>query len=219
MQDTLTQISIVLDRSGSMEIVRDATISGFNEFIDGQRAVPGEAQISLVQFDTEDAYEVLYEAKRIRDVPKMTVETYVPRGGTPLHDAIGRTIDGLGAKLAKTSEAERPGKVVIVIMTDGLENSSREYSSARIAEMIKHQREVYKWEFVFLGANQDAILTGEKLNILGRSSLTYAATAAGAGNALRAASRSLGRYRTNVADGASFTQEDREKANGPSEAR
>jgi Mg-chelatase subunit ChlD len=212
MKDTLTQISIVLDRSGSMSTVRDATISGFNEFIDGQKALPGEAQISLVQFDTEDAYEVLYEAKPIRDVPKMTVETYVPRGGTPLHDAIGRTMDGLGAKLAKTSEAERPGKVVIVIMTDGLENSSKEYSPARIAEMIKHQREAYKWEFVFLGANQDAILTGERLNISARSSMTYAATAAGARNALRASSRSLGNYRSGATKDMSFTEEDREKA-------
>jgi len=213
MKDSLTQISIVLDRSGSMSTVRDATISGFNEFIEGQKTFPGEAQISLVQFDTEDPYEVLYEAKPIGDVPKMTVETYVPRGGTPLHDAIGRSIDGLGARLAKTSEAQRPGKVVIVIMTDGLENSSKEYSSARIAEMIKHQREAYKWEFVFLGANQDAILTGEKLNILRRSSMTYAATAAGVNDALRATSRSLGSYRTGATKDMSFTQEDREKQN------
>jgi hypothetical protein len=121
-------------------------------------------------------------------------------------------MDGLGAKLAKTSEAERPGKVVIVIMTDGLENSSKEYSPARIAEMIKHQREAYKWEFVFLGANQDAILTGERLNISARSSMTYAATAAGARNALRASSRSLGNYRSGATKDMSFTEEDREKA-------
>jgi hypothetical protein len=98
----LTQITIVLDRSGSMASVREATISGFNTFVEGQNAVPGDANLTLIQFDTENAYEVVFD-RELRDVPKLTAETYNPRGGTPLHDALGRTISELGAKLSKIS--------------------------------------------------------------------------------------------------------------------
>src|SRR5712692_4198298 len=149
MKDDLAQITIVLDRSGSMSAVRDATVSGFNEFMEGQKAVPGDARITLIQFDTQDPYELVFDRKPIKEIPKLTVEMYVPRGGTPLHDALGRAIDDLGAKLSKEAEGERPGKVVMVVMTDGLENSSKEYTAPRLAEMIEHQRETYKWQFVF----------------------------------------------------------------------
>jgi uncharacterized protein YegL len=217
MKNNLTQITLVLDRSGSMSSLRDATISGFNEFIEGQKAVPGEANITLIQFDTENPYEVIFDGKPIREVSKLTAEMYVPRGGTPLHDALGRTIDDLGAKLSKIPEAERPAKVVIVVMTDGLENSSREYSASRIAEMIRHQREAYKWEFVFLGANQDAILTGEKLNIPKGSAMLFRATAAGTRSSLRSTSASISLYRTGAAESVEYSQEDRENAQAQQE--
>jgi Mg-chelatase subunit ChlD len=142
-KENLTQITIVLDRSGSMASVREATISGFNEFVDGQKAVPGEARLTLILFDTKNAYEVVFD-RALRDVPKLTAETYNPRGGTPLHDALGRAISEVGAKLSKMPEQERPGKVVVVTMTDGLENASQTYTAAQIAGMIKHQREAYK---------------------------------------------------------------------------
>jgi Mg-chelatase subunit ChlD len=213
MKENLTQITIILDRSGSMSVVRDATVAGFNEFVNGQKNVPGEAHVSLIQFDTENAYELLFDRKPLAQVPQLTVEMYVPRGGTPLHDAVGRGIDDLGAKLAATPEADRPGKVVFVIMTDGLENSSREYTAPRIAEMIQHQRERYKWEFVFLGANQDAILTGERLNIPMASSVTFAATPAGVRNLTRATSARIAAYRSGAAPSVAYSPEDREKAN------
>jgi len=212
MKDDLTQITMILDRSGSMSAVRDATVSGFNEFIAGQKAVPGEAKISLIQFDTENPYELVFDGNPIQQVPKLTVEMYVPRGGTPLHDALGRAIDDLGGKLAKEAEAERPGKVVLVVMTDGLENSSREYTAPRLAEMIKQQRETYKWEFVFLGANQDAILTGERLNIPQLSSLTYASTPDGVQSAIRSTSASVGAFRRGESAAVSYSEEDRKKA-------
>ncbi len=212
MKEDLTQITIVLDRSGSMSTVQDATISGFNEFVEGQRKAPGEANLTLVQFDTENAYEVVID-KPIADCPKLTVETYVPRGGTPLHDALGRTIVQLGAKLKKMSEAERPGKVVIVTMTDGLENSSHEYTAPQIAEMIKHQREAYQWEFLFLGANQDAILTGEKLNIPRGQTMSYAATTSGTANTMRATTANVAAYRGGArGQSVSYTDEQRKEA-------
>lgn len=194
MKDNLTQITIVLDRSGSMNIVRDATISGFNEFVEGQRKAPGEANLTLIQFDTENPFDVVFN-KPVADIPKLTVETYVPRGGTPLHDALGRTITALGTKLKTMAEADRPAKVVIVTMTDGQENSSHEYTAPQIAEMIKHQREMYKWEFLFLGANQDAILTGERLNIPGVNSVTYGHNTVGTHAVMAATSSNLASYR------------------------
>lgn len=213
MNGNLTQISIVLDRSGSMSSVREATVLGFNEFVEGQKSGTGDANVSLVQFDTENPYELLYQARPVKEVPKLTIEDYIPRGGTPLHDAIGRTIDGLGTSLSKAKETERPGKVVIVIITDGLENSSREYSSSRIAEMIKHQREVYKWEFVFLGANQDAILTGEKLNIPATHSANYSGQKTGTVNAFRVTTSNVAMYRsTGVSSSLGYSQKQRKQA-------
>jgi Mg-chelatase subunit ChlD len=212
MKQDLTQITIVLDRSGSMSTVRDATISGFNEFVEAQRKAPGEANLTLIQFDTENAHEVVFD-RPVAEMPKLTVETYIPRGGTPLHDALGRTITQLGAKLKKIPEAERPAKVVIVVMTDGLENSSHEYTAPQIAEMIRHQRETYKWEFLFLGANQDAILTGEKLNIARSQTMSYAASAPGTANAMRAVSRNVATYRGGATgQSVSFTDLEREEA-------
>jgi Mg-chelatase subunit ChlD len=212
MKESLTQITIVLDRSGSMSSVRDATVSGFNEFVEGQRKAPGDANITLIQFDTENAYEVVFD-KALRDAPKLTIETYVPRGGTPLHDALGRSITELGAKIGKMAEEDRPGKVIVVVMTDGLENSSHEYTAPKIAEMIKHQREVYKWEFIFLGANQDAILTGEKLNIPAVNAVTYAHAPAGTANALRATTANVASYRiTGQSAHLAYTKQQRDEA-------
>ena len=214
----LTQITIVLDRSGSMASVRDATIAGFNEFIEGQKAVPDDANLCLIQFDTENAYEVVFD-RALCDVPKLTAETYNPRGGTPLHDALGRTISELGAKLSKMPEHERPGKVVVVTMTDGLENASENYTAAQIAGLIKHQREAYKWEFLFLGANQDAILTGERLSIPRANSVMFAACAAGAGNVMRATALNVASFRkTGSRAGLQYTEVQRKAAKSPLES-
>lgn len=213
MKDSLTQISIVLDRSGSMSTVREATVSGFNEFVEGQKSGAGGANITLVQFDTENPYEVLYQSKAVKEVAKLTIEQYVPRGGTPLHDAIGRTIDGLGATLSKMKAEERPGKVVVVIMTDGLENSSKEYSSSRIAEMIKHQREIYKWEFIFLGANQDAILTGERLNIPAFFAMSFSPDGGDMGRAMASTSANVRAFRqTGASVDLAYSKDQRDKA-------
>jgi Mg-chelatase subunit ChlD len=211
-KENLTQITIVLDRSGSMASVREATISGFNEFVDGQKAVPGDARLALILFDSENSYEVVFD-RALRDVPDLTAETYNPRGGTPLLDALGRAISELGAKLSKMPAQERPGKIVIVTMTDGLENASENYTAAQIAGLIKHQREVYKWEFLFLGANQDAILTGEELNIPRTNSVTYVACAAGTENVMRATASNVASFRkTGSHAGLNYTEVQRKAA-------
>ena len=153
-----TEIIIVLDRSGSMEMVRDDTIGGFNAFIEDQKKAVGEAKITLVQFD--DQYLVVYGGQPIQDVPKLTLETFVPRGMTALLDAVGKTINIVGDRLANTTEDQRPSLVLFVIITDGHENASKEFKLSQIKDKIKHQTEKYNWEFVFLGADQDAFQAG-----------------------------------------------------------
>lgn len=172
MKKGFTRIAVVLDRSGSMSAVREATIDGFNEFVNGQRQAPGEASLLLTQFDHE--YETVFD-KPLADVPKLDSKTYVPRGSTALHDAIGRTINELGKQLETAPEGERPEHVVLVILTDGHENASHEFTRDKIAEMVTHQREKYQWNFIFLGANQDAVLTARGFNIPQATAMSYEA--------------------------------------------
>ena len=192
MREGYTHIAVVLDRSGSMGSCKSVTIEGLNSFINKQKMVKGEGTITLVQFD--DCYEVNYDFLPLENTPLLTDSSYVPRGMTALLDAIGRTIDETGAKLAALPENKRPARVIIVIQTDGLENSSTKYISppssfdinvrsfqhiqsydkgARVREMIKHQQEKYNWDFVFLGAGQDAIATAINYGINAKSAMTY----------------------------------------------
>lgn len=192
MNSNYCRVALILDRSGSMANVRGATIEGFNEFIHGQRAIAGECSVKLVQFD--DQYEEVFD-EPLAKVPPLTSKTFEPRGNTALHDAMGRTIISLGDSLAAMPEEERPGKVIVVVLTDGHENASKEFTAAQVAEMVKHQTEVYKWEFMFLGANQDAVLTAKRLHIPASSSLHYAATPGGTKDVLRWMSSSIGATR------------------------
>lgn len=205
MKANSSRIAVILDRSGSMDSVKSATIDGFNEFVKGQREVPGECFLKLVQFDHE--YEEVFD-KPLTDVPALTDETYRPRGNTALLDAIGRTIVSLGETLAQTPEDERPSKVIVMILTDGLENASQEYEQAKIAAMITHQKERYNWDFVFLGANQDAVLTAAKFGIKRDLALTYQPTPQGVQRAMAAAHHTLFSIRSGR--GGAFTDEDRQ---------
>ena len=168
MKSGYTHIAVVLDRSGSMSLCADDTVGGFNAFVAEQKKAEGEATMTLTQFDTE--YEIVYDFKNIQDVPKLT---FVPRGNTALLDAIGRTIQTVGHSLELKPEAERPEKVIFVIITDGKENSSREFKKDQINQLIKTQTDVYKWEFVYLGANQDAVQEGSALGVLLTNALTF----------------------------------------------
>jgi len=160
MRQDLTDITMVIDRSGSMQSIRTDAEGGINSFIEQQKLEPGEALLTLVQFDTE--YEFVHSGTLIKQVSAFAL---VPRGSTALLDAVGRAINETGARLAAMSEADRPALVVFVIVTDGQENSSREFTRDKIREMIEHQQSVYKWQFTFLAANQDAFAEGASMGI------------------------------------------------------
>lgn len=150
-----THIAVLLDRSGSMAAVKDETISGFNYFLKEQKGAGDNASFTLVQFDSEST-DVVHEARPVRDVPDLNGNTYQPRGSTPLLDALGETINSTGRTLAAIPEANRPDKVVFVVITDGEENASHKFTKSQVKEMINHQTEKYNWQFIYLGANQDA---------------------------------------------------------------
>jgi hypothetical protein len=174
MRDDYSHLTFVLDRSDSMETVKGATIEGFNSLLRQQKAIPGiKATATLIQFN--DVYRVDYSFMNLKDVPELNNDSYVTGNTTALLDAIGRGIKETGDALKKLPEAERPSKVLFVIQTDGFENASREYTRRRVFDMITHQKEKYLWEFIFIGANQDAIATGATLGINAKSSMSYTA--------------------------------------------
>lgn len=222
MKTGYTDINIVLDRSGSMGSIRRDTIGGFNQFLKSQQSVEGEATITLIQFD--DQYDVVLDAAKISDAKPLDNLTFIPRGSTALIDAIGRTIDRVGKRLELMEESERPEKVLFVILTDGEENASHEYNmradgngtlspcgTSRINEMISLQRDVYQWEFVFLGANQDAISTASEMGISAKNAITYAANSAGVFAVMDSVNANVASYRAGVTRSASFTDDDRKK--------
>src|SRR5439155_1757405 len=178
MKPNYTDITIILDRSGSMSDIAAETISGFSKFLNDQRQLPGETTISLVQFN--HTTEATFNAVPIREVVPLAVDDYRPHGHTALLDAVGKTIKETGARLRNLAERDRPSKVIVVILTDGLENASRAYTRKRVFESIRHQRETYSWEFVFLGANQDAVREAGKIGVAPDAALTFAASGAGA---------------------------------------
>ena len=206
MKQNYTDITFILDRSGSMQSIKDDTIGGFNEFLDSQKKLPGECTLSLVQFD--DKYEVVYENKPISKAPKLKLE---PHGMTALLDAVGRTINNVGERLSALDEDKRPDSVLMVIITDGQENSSREFNNQQIKDMIEHQTNVYNWTFVYIGANQDAFNTGTSMGIAGANTMTYAANAVGTRAFYSSISRNIGDFRDSGGKTAIITDEDREK--------
>ena len=198
MNTNSCEIGFVLDRSGSMNAMKEEAIGGINAFLESQQKLPGEARLTLVLFDHE--YIVAHDGVPIKDVPLLDNHSYVPRGTTALLDAIGRTINTIGERLDRAPEPERPGKVIIAILTDGLENASQEFKRKEIFKMIRHQREVYSWEFVFLGAKQDAISTGAKMGIPIANAVTFSEAPGGAARAFDAVSCVAAAYRAGEAD-------------------
>lgn len=170
MNSNLTDITLVVDRSGSMEAIRADAQGGVNTFLADQAKQPGEALVTLVHFDT--TYEFVHRGVPVTKVPKYEL---VPRGGTALLDAVGRAINETGERLSQMAEADRPGLVVFVVMTDGEENSSQEFTKAQIKTMIEHQQSVYKWQFTFLGANQDAFAEAGSMGVAAAGIANFAA--------------------------------------------
>lgn len=168
-----TDITVVLDRSGSMANIRAAMEEGFNAFLKKHKEIPS-TRISLVQFDTTNPYETVYTAIPINEAPKLSL---VPRGGTPLLDALCRTIDATGERLSGMRETERPKGVLFVVITDGEENSSTRFTRADVKTRIEHQSNKYAWDFIYLGANQDAIKEAESFGISALKAINYVANA------------------------------------------
>jgi uncharacterized protein YegL len=163
MDDNLKLLAFIIDGSGSMSGLEDDTIGGFNSLIEKQKEELNKSIITTVIFDNE--YRMIHENLNIDKIKPLTKEDYFVRGATALYDAIGITIDKIGLYLNSVSEANKPYKVVITIITDGLENASKEFTESKIKEMIKHQTEKYNWEFIYIGANVDSFKNSSSLNI------------------------------------------------------
>jgi len=189
MKKNYTEIAFVLDRSGSMSGCQEAAIAGFNQFLSEQQEAEGLARLTLVLFD--DEYLVAVQSLPVQEVVPLNWETFVPRGSTALLDAVGKTIDDVGARIAALPEEDRPAQVIVSILTDGEENASRDFTWRDLAQRIKHQTDVYKWTFLFLGANQDAIATAAQMNIGRHNAASFVADSTGAAVSSRTFSRKI----------------------------
>jgi len=203
MTDTnLTEIVAIIDRSGSMALLKVETIGGFNSFIEEQKKTPGKAVLTLVQFD--DRYQIDYDGVDLNDVKPLNEATYVPRGMTALRDAIGTAVNTIGKRLAGTEESKRPSKIIVLVITDGHENSSREFTNAQIKEMIEHQTNKYNWSFVFLGGASEANFAqqeeqGRDLGF-GANAMSFSNSSRGVGAVYDVISRSVSRRRLSTDD-------------------
>ncbi len=177
MKKGLTEMVFILDRSGSMAGLESDTIGGFNGMLNSQRQVEGEAVVTTVLFD--DRYELLHDRIPLAGVAPITDKQYYVRGCTALLDAVGRTIQKIANVQDNTAEAMKAEKVIFVITTDGLENASREYHYPQIRQMIQEKQEKCGWEFIFLGANMDAVSEGAKMGIRADRAATYSCDSAG----------------------------------------
>lgn len=167
-----TEIVVVLDRSGSMESRRDDVIGGYNAFVQEQKLAGPNAAITLVTFD-DQSIDTVQEHTPVLNLPSLNRDGYIPRGGTPLLDTLGKVINETGDYLRNLSEGQRPDKVVVVVITDGYENASRKFTKEQISGMIKRQEKDYNWKFVYLGANQDAFAEAAHLNINVQRAATF----------------------------------------------
>ena len=213
MKKGYTHITILVDRSGSMASIRDDTIGGFNTFLGEQKAQPGEATLTLVQFDSQDPYEVLQDFRQIAEVPELTSATYVPRASTPLLDALGRGISDLAAKIENLPEDQQPEHAVFVILTDGRENSSLEFNKPQIVEMIRDRRENHGWHFTFLSADLAAINDAASYGIP-RAAMLQFDKSSGTRRAYRSTSSRIRELRSGKAKDLSYTDEDRKAQEG-----
>ena len=173
MKKDYTHISVILDRSGSMNSIKTEVIGGFNSFLEIQQKDEEQATLTLVQFDSANPYEVIHSFKPLKEIPKLTANTFVPRGLTPLLDAIGRGILDVNSFIKTLDKKERPEKVVFVIITDGQENNSREFTKARVTDLIKKKTEKKNWQFVFLSADLNAIEDAKGYGISAKATASY----------------------------------------------
>lgn len=208
MKKDKSEVIIVLDRSGSMHSIKNDMEGGFKTFLEKQKEQPGECNLSLYQFD--DQYEAVFENRNIKDVNEISI---VPRGGTALLDAIGKATNTVGEKLSNLPEEERPETVIMAVITDGQENSSKEFNTLKVKEMVEYQSNVYNWKYVFMGANQDAILNGAGFGFHGGTSLSYGTSSCAISGAFSAFSSGVSCMRMAAKD-YSFSEYERKLAMG-----
>ncbi len=171
MKKGLTELVFILDRSGSMSGLEQDTIGGFNGMLDKQRQQEGAANITTVLFD--DQYEKVHDRIPLDQVKELTKKEYYVRGCTALLDAMGRTIHEMALIQKHLPDSEKAEKVIFVITTDGLENASHSYSRDQIRKMVEHEKKKYGWEFLFLGANMDAVAEAKSFGINADRSVTF----------------------------------------------
>ncbi|MGQ9410274.1 VWA domain-containing protein [Mycolicibacterium gilvum] len=203
----LTLIAFLLDRSGSMQSIKSDVIGGFDAFLAEQRAGDGDCRVTLAQFDNE--YEVVYRAVPVSEVPPLVLN---PRNSTALLDSMGKLITDTAAEIAALAEDDRPGSVIIAIMTDGLENASHEWSRPAIKSLVEQQTNEFGWEFLYMGADQDAVEVGKDLGVKAEQAVTY--SRGKSREAMAAMSGNVRGYRTaKITDGAAampaFTEDQR----------
>lgn len=178
MNQNYTHITMVIDKSGSMENLQKDTIGGFNSFIKDQKTQPGKATITLVQFSTD--YTITYSGVDIKDAPELTEKNYVPGGGTALLDALHKAIQETKEFINSMPEDEQPGRVVIVTITDGEENSSHEIKKEDLKKLVSDSESSMAWRFVFMGANIDSFSSSHSLGMTSaNNSLDYSASSGG----------------------------------------
>ena len=209
---TFADLTIVLDRSGSMEACAAATIAGFNSFLDQQKAQPGQAALSLHQFD--DAYETVYSGIPLAEVTPLDETTFVPRGHTRLLDAIGRTIETTSRRHDQLPEPQRPGRVLVAVITDGQENASTRFSPQRVSELIVQCKTNRGWQFVFIGTEQAAITDAAGWGVDQAYSIRFSAARA---DSVRGSWKALSGLSSRIRDlteqsPSGFTDEERESA-------
>lgn len=193
-RDDLTEIAIVMDESGSMATTADDAIGGFNSFLESQRTVEGDSNVTLILFD--DKYEVIYDGMSLEKVPDLTKETYHPGGGTALIDALGKTIDSLSTRIFALPEEDRPGKVIVIVITDGQENSSHEYKRSDITSKIKDLKTRCGWELVFIGASDAILEQADGIGFDKKKMMRYKASKGGTMRAFSAMSDVVCSYRS-----------------------
>lgn len=185
-----TALLFIIDRSGSMGMIKEDMEGGINSVLEEQKKLPGEVTVDVAYFD----YELNYDERFLSlDSTKIEIK---PRGMTALHDAIVDSVKTFGDSLSQLSEEDRPGTVLTIIVTDGHENASQRAKLSDVKELITQQQDVYGWEFVFLGANQDALETGQSFGLRKGASMTYTANAAGTQDASNFINATVTRART-----------------------
>lgn len=201
-----TALLLLVDRSGSMDSIRDDMLGGLRALLEEQRKLPGFITVDLVQFD--DTIDTVYQ---MVDPENITI-SLEPRGRTALHDAIGLGVNGFSQRIDALPDHAQPKAIQVVVVTDGLENASNEYTAKQVKELVTAKQEDPRWDFMFLGANQDAVLSGENLGFQRDSSMTFAAQGAPVRNVSQAASRYISDRRSGTRRG--FTTDERRQASG-----